>query len=471
MVSIIIPVIRRKNLDHLKELIKQNAGTDDYEIVWKEDEDRIGCPKMVKNLVERSKGDKVCFLGDDTEPQKDFLKNALQAMESSGKYLIGMRDNRSDHMAHWLADKRLLPIIGGEFFHTEYLHNFCDDELRHRAQRAEQFQWCYESIVLHNHPVYGTADLDEDYIRVLNKERFAIDNKLFQQRNCTMSAVIIVKNEEKMLAECLESVKDADEIIVVDTGSIDKTKEVAAKYTDKIYDFPWIDDFAAARNFAKSKATMDWCISIDADEVLESNGIALLKSGLSTDSNVVKVHMWSPNDDFHVPRVFRNRPSIQWVGRVHEVLNESMGPQSNVKINYRFGDSHALDPDRNIRLLEKAYADDPKNTRGMFYLAREYEYRGQHQESKELFLKYLDVSTWMPERADAYYWLAGIYWKTGEPDKAREACMNALTINSNFKAACLFMATMSWEHNAVQWRRMAETATNEGVLFTHLGRS
>ena len=66
---------------------------------------------------------------------------------------------------------------------------------------------------------------------------------------------MIVKNEEAVLGRCLESIKDmVDEIIIVDTGSMDNTKNIAKRYTDKIYDFPWCDDFSAARNFAFSKA-------------------------------------------------------------------------------------------------------------------------------------------------------------------------------------------------------------------------
>ena len=71
----------------------------------------------------------------------------------------------------------------------------------------------------------------------------------------TISLCMIVKNGERILARCLDSVKDlVDEIIIVDTGSADATKRIAAEYTDKIYDFTWIDDFSAARNFAFSKA-------------------------------------------------------------------------------------------------------------------------------------------------------------------------------------------------------------------------
>lgn len=86
----------------------------------------------------------------------------------------------------------------------------------------------------------------------------------------TISVCMIVKNEEKVLARCLDSLRPiADEIIIADTGSTDTTKEIAARYTDKIYDFTWIDDFAAARNFAFSKATKDYIYSADADEVLD----------------------------------------------------------------------------------------------------------------------------------------------------------------------------------------------------------
>ena len=81
---------------------------------------------------------------------------------------------------------------------------------------------------------------------------------------------MIVRNEEDVLARCLDSVSSlVDEIIIVDTGSQDKTREIAARYTDHVYDFTWIDDFAAARNFSFSKATMDYQMWLDADDVME----------------------------------------------------------------------------------------------------------------------------------------------------------------------------------------------------------
>ncbi len=108
---------------------------------------------------------------------------------------------------------------------------------------------------------------------------------------CTISLCMIVRDEEDVLGRCLESVADlVDEIIIVDTGSKDHTKEIAAKYTDKIFDFPWIDDFAAARNQSFSRANCDYCMWLDADDVLtepDRQKFAQLKAGLPPDVDVV----------------------------------------------------------------------------------------------------------------------------------------------------------------------------------------
>ena len=86
----------------------------------------------------------------------------------------------------------------------------------------------------------------------------------------TMSLCMIVKNEEKVLRRCLDSLSDiADEIIIADTGSSDSTKDIALEYTSNVYDFQWTGDFAEARNFVSSKATKDYIYTADADEYLD----------------------------------------------------------------------------------------------------------------------------------------------------------------------------------------------------------
>jgi glycosyltransferase involved in cell wall biosynthesis len=112
---------------------------------------------------------------------------------------------------------------------------------------------------------------------------------------------MIVKNEAVVLARCLDSAKDiVDEIIIVDTGSIDATKAIALGYTDKVYDFKWINDFSAARNFAYSKATMDYQFWLDADDVLPEKSqkeLLALKETLDPAYDIVTMKYQTHFDD------------------------------------------------------------------------------------------------------------------------------------------------------------------------------
>ena len=93
-----------------------------------------------------------------------------------------------------------------------------------------------------------------------------------------LSVCIITKDEEQNIARCLECLAPYGfELIVADTGSSDRTKEIALRYTDKVYEFPWRDDFAAAKNFAVSKASGDAVMVVDADEFLEPVGEEALR--------------------------------------------------------------------------------------------------------------------------------------------------------------------------------------------------
>jgi glycosyltransferase involved in cell wall biosynthesis len=141
---------------------------------------------------------------------------------------------------------------------------------------------------------------------------------------------MIVKNEEKVLKRCLDSVAGLmDEIIIVDTGSTDDTKQIAAAYTDKIYDFAWTGDFSAARNFAFSKATMEYIYSADADEMLdEENRQAFLQLKETLLPEIDIVQMYYANQLSHGtiynydkelrPKLFKRVRTFQWQGRIHE---------------------------------------------------------------------------------------------------------------------------------------------------------
>jgi len=186
MISICIPFIRPQNMLSLINKIRKNSGIADIEILAEEDKDRIGCPKMLKKLVDKSKGDYICFIGDDTDPQKDFLLNAFIDVyyftNESG--LVGLNDKTGRTLpTHWLASRDMLDSLGGEFFHTGYQHCFCDRELMDRAIEQNKFYYSPSSIVLHNHPLLDTnVEPDKDYKRVYSKEVFNSDRSLYYKR-------------------------------------------------------------------------------------------------------------------------------------------------------------------------------------------------------------------------------------------------------------------------------------------------
>lgn len=148
----------------------------------------------------------------------------------------------------------------------------------------------------------------------------------------TISICMIVKNEERILKRCLDSLKGlAEEIVIVDTGSTDRTKEIASSYTDKVYDFQWIGDFAAARNFAFSKATQEYIYSADADEVLDQKNqerFALLKANLLPEIELVQMKYGNQlqfgtiynYDEEYRPKLFKRVRGFQWMDPIHETV-------------------------------------------------------------------------------------------------------------------------------------------------------
>jgi glycosyltransferase involved in cell wall biosynthesis len=148
----------------------------------------------------------------------------------------------------------------------------------------------------------------------------------------TISICLIVKNEEEILSRCLDSLKGiGDEIIIVDTGSTDNTKKIASKYTNKIYDFNWIDDFAAARNFAFSKATKDYIYTADADEVLDKENYGKfmeIKKVLLDEIEIVQMKYtnqlehgttYNFNTEYR-PKLFKRLRKFNWIDSIHETI-------------------------------------------------------------------------------------------------------------------------------------------------------
>ena len=153
----------------------------------------------------------------------------------------------------------------------------------------------------------------------------------------SLSLCMIVKNEEKVLPRILTPIKEvADKILICDTGSADNTKEIAREFTAEIYDFPWKDDFSAARNFISEKVRTDYWMWLDADDIITQENLfrfKQLKENLSPDTDMVMMDYVTDFDEWNHPvfsfyreRILKTSSNFRWQGRVHE----SITPMGNI---------------------------------------------------------------------------------------------------------------------------------------------
>lgn len=212
----------------------------------------------------------------------------------------------------------------------------------------------------------------------------------------TISVCMIVKNEEKILKRCLDSIKGIwDELIIVDTGSTDKTKEIAKKYTDKVFDFEWIDDFSAARNYAWSKATKDYIYMADADEVIDRENLdkfKKLKKVLLPDIEIVQMNYVNQLSNGTVynfdkePRakLYKRVREFTFVDPVHEAVR--VAPvvfDSDIDIQHLPEGIHAK---RDLDIFRKATANgEILSTRLNRMYARELLLQGEEEDFKLAF--------------------------------------------------------------------------------------
>lgn len=182
-----------------------------------------------------------------------------------------------------------------------------------------------------------------------------------------ISVCMIVKNEEDILRRCLDSLCGIwDELIIVDTGSSDATKTIAAEYTDRIYDFVWTGSFSDARNFAFSKAQMEYIYSADADEVLDEENrerFLTLKQTLLPEIEIVQMKYGNQLafgtvynfDEEYRPKLFKRLRTFQWMDAIHETIQtKPVIFDSDIVITHMPRESHtARDLQAFERLVER----------------------------------------------------------------------------------------------------------------------
>ncbi len=294
----------------------------------------------------------------------------------------------------------------------------------------------------------------------------------------TLSICLIVKNEEKKIARCLGSLSPvASELIVVDTGSSDRTKDIARAFGAKIYDFAWTEDFSEARNYSLAQGTGKWILVHDADEVLsaldyeklrailqQKNGrpiaYTLVTRNYTTNSSL---EGWTanvgeyPGEEAGIGwypspkvRLFRNDPRVRFQNPVHELLEPALAQagfeikSSDITIHH-YGE---LDPEKDRHKAEVYYELGKKklaaaagDARALRELAIQAGELGRFEEAVELFEKYIMI---VPDNHVAYFNMATAYLGLGKFAEALHAARKSKELSPDSQEALLSFGTASF---------------------------
>ena len=240
----------------------------------------------------------------------------------------------------------------------------------------------------------------------------------------TISLCMIVKNEEKVLRRCLDSVKDLmDEIIIVDTGSTDRTKQIAKEYTEQIYDFQWTDDFSAARNFSFSKATKEYIYVADADEMLDEinrQRFSRLKEVLLPEIDIVQMLYCNQlqynttynYDEEYRPKLYKRLRTFVWQEPIHEMVQiEPIIYDSDIQILHLPESNHGSRDFQNFQKMIARKEPISKRLHNMY--ARELYISGEKEDFLQAELFFLESvqeeSRSLDEVKEASLVLAHIY--------------------------------------------------------------
>jgi glycosyltransferase involved in cell wall biosynthesis len=279
-------------------------------------------------------------------------------------------------------------------------------------------------------------------------------------KSITISACLMVKNEERNLPRCLDSIVDlVDEIIVVDTGSTDPTVDIAARYGAKIYHSPWRDDFSFHRNESIGHATGDWILRIDADEEMvttfDSAGLHNLLASLPDNCNATRNIM----EDIQSGQVaamfpqlhFFRKGGVKFVNRKHN-MPVFEGPVYTLKgvLTRHYGYDKELSQgkaERDMKLLEIMREEDPDNPKLDLWFAKIYshyfkdyrralkhisKYIMQHSKEKG-FNPSAYVMGWKIAKASKMEKAAQWLYKTGFDEKSVDMCFVKIQIGCDTK--------------------------------------
>ena len=292
----------------------------------------------------------------------------------------------------------------------------------------------------------------------------------------TISLCMIVKNEEAVLERCLNSARGIwDELIVVDTGSQDRTREIAARFTDQVLSFPWQDDFSAARNASFERASGSYCMWLDADDVLlpeDRDAFLAVKEQDLPEADVVMARYQTLDADgtpilsYYRERIVRNVPWLRWSGAVHEAI-PPLGRVVYTEAAVTHRKERPGDPDRNLRILEGLRASGRNlSPREQFYYGRELYEHGRYEDAVRELELFLTVGWgWRENNLEACRVLSACYSALHRPRCALRALLESLAFDAPRAEICCDLGNFFLERedyrSAIRWYEQALSCTRD----------
>lgn len=377
------------------------------------------------------------------------------------------------------VDREAFTALGG-FDEGYHLETYEDDDLCLRALKAgyelyvvrdsaahydtppslypDQPNWLQDQTIANRQ--YAHAKWGSDVTALLHQ----------YVRPVTISLCMIVKNEEETLARCLSSVAGVvHEINIVDTGSTDRTKEIAATFGARVFDFEWVNDFAAARNFAFKQGTCEYLLWLDADDVLLPEDAAKLSTlihalpfhadAVSMPYHLAKDEYGNITNSLRRNRLVRRSKNFQWIGIVHEYL-EVNGSILAGDMAVTHNRVHTQS-DRNLKIYEsKVQADATLGPRDTYYYANELYDHQLWERAVEQYEKLLQFEhVWIEDRIGACGKAAECYDHLNKLDLAKQKALQSFVYATPRAENCcrlgsFFMKEQRYSE-AVFWYKMA----------------
>ena len=290
----------------------------------------------------------------------------------------------------------------------------------------------------------------------------------------TLSVCLIVKDEEQVIERCLACVAAfADEIIVADSGSTDGTVDIARKFTQKVFSFKWQDDFAAARNFAIEKATGDFIMWIDADDIITEENCKKIANLLKGEPNFDMVFLPyavafdgdTPTFVYYRERIFRRSMNFRFKGSVHEAI-EPAGRiiYSDAAVYHKKEKPPELL--RNLRIYQKQIACGIcLDEREKFYYGRELLFNKMYRESIAVLEDFINGNGWIENKIEACVNLYQAYMGVNDEERALSALLKSFIYAPPRSEACCILGEKFMRENdvnsAIYWYQLAITAKND----------